>query len=212
MKPMKHTISFATTLLCLLLLAALILLALPGCRQTPSESAKTVRGQPATGAAPAGEVAKRRGEKFDLRKLRTSLKPGASITTEALPDEVTAGDGLAFRLVTEGVEESGAIRRAYYAVPYHFMLVTNQGRVVSVKVSTVKASAEPLEVYPDVWLAKTTKAEMDERFGEPMKDLEGRDLGLPCIQSGLVRCRYDEASSVLIELEAESFGEGESKQ
>lgn len=135
---------------------------------------------------------------FDIGKLMISVKPGEHIGFEELPDSVIVAGASAFLCTRiRKSEETGAGYKAYEYSSYHLQVIAGPGHIAAVKIHRREGIAEPLEVYPGVWLGKTTKNEVTARFGKPRRIPLLIELGYAAAQPAWFDCQYEESTGVL---------------
>ncbi len=178
-------------------LVALILL-FSGCKQSRRAMEEDSHKQPAADILQLQPPTKQGSERFDLEKLRISVKPGEPIGLHEVPDKVLVGESAEFQVTLKREsEETGVGLRAYDWGPYHLGVIAGPEHVGIVKIDVRGEAVEPLEVYPDVWLGKTTRSEILARFGDTWKAAPDADLGYRAVQPAWVDCGYDESTGVL---------------
>ena len=141
---------------------------------------------------------KTQADKFDIGKLMISVKPGERIGFEDLPDSVTVAGNSVFSCTrTRKSEKSGTGYKAYEYDSYHLQVIASPRKIAAVKIHGNDGLAEPLEIYPGVWLGKTTENEIIARFGKTRRIPLMAELGYAAAQPAWFDCEYEESTGVL---------------
>jgi hypothetical protein len=133
-------------------------------------------------------------EQFDTDKLLVNVKPGERTGLHVLPNQIIIGNSIILSLSRSHEDpKTGIGSRSYNNGPYHVGIVAGSEQVSSVEVTIREQSVAPLEVYPGVWLGKTTRLEITKRFGDPWswKTEPGSGMGYPTVQRAWAGCDYD---------------------
>ncbi len=207
-KGIKARIFTWLTICCSLILVTLLLF-FAAYKQLLGPEAKKV-AQETAGRLLLKPPANKGNERFDIDKLLISVKPGERTGLSALPDKILVGKDTEFSLAREGGQEhSGTGFRRYENGLYHLSVIAAPEYAAIVRVRASKPTAEPLEVYPDLWMCKTTRAQIAERFGDTfeMRFSPYFNNGFPADQRAWVVCEYSQTNDVLISFKMQYIGD-----